>query len=169
MRSTNAEAYAADQLFATLDTTTRQLHLDGVARSVALSDTVGFIRDLPHTLIEAFQATLQEAADADLLVHVVDGANPEARRADDRGAARARPRSAPATCPRLVVFNKIDRLEDDRAARASLRDGSIELTGGGERVPSAFRERAQRPEGLADVLKPRSLVAAAYGESGRDA
>ena len=67
----------ADQLFATLDTTTRKLHLPGVRRSVALSDTVGFIRDLPHTLIEAFQATLHEAADADLLLHVVDGANPK--------------------------------------------------------------------------------------------
>jgi GTP-binding protein HflX len=73
----HADAYAANQLFATLDTTTRQLHLEGVDRSVALSDTVGFIRDLPHTLVEAFQATLQEAADADLLLHVVDGSSPE--------------------------------------------------------------------------------------------
>ena len=59
-------------------------------RSVALSDTVGFIRDLPHALIEAFQATLQEAADADLLLHVVDGASPELAEQMRRGAARPR-------------------------------------------------------------------------------
>jgi len=72
-----ARAYAADQLFATLDTTTRQLYLGEAGRSVSLSDTVGFIRDLPHGLVDAFQATLQEAIDADLLLHVVDAANPE--------------------------------------------------------------------------------------------
>ena len=72
-----ARAYAADQLFATLDTTTRQLYLGEAGRSVSLSDTVGFIRDLPHGLIDAFQATLQEATDADLLLHVVDAANPD--------------------------------------------------------------------------------------------
>jgi GTP-binding protein HflX len=68
----DAKVHAADQLFATLDTTTRQLRLDGVTRSASLSDTVGFIRDLPHKLVEAFEATLQEANDADLLLHVVD-------------------------------------------------------------------------------------------------
>jgi GTP-binding protein HflX len=76
-----ARAYAADQLFATLDTTTRQLYLGnadgGVGRSVSLSDTVGFIRNLPHGLVDAFRATLQEAIDADLLIHVVDAANPD--------------------------------------------------------------------------------------------
>lgn len=71
-----ARAYAADQLFATLDTTTRQLYLGQEAGSVSLSDTVGFIRDLPHGLVDAFAATLQEAADADVLLHVVDAANP---------------------------------------------------------------------------------------------
>jgi GTP-binding protein HflX len=72
-----ARAYAADQLFATLDTTTRQLYLGELGRSVSLSDTVGFIRDLPHGLIDAFQATLQEAVDADLLLHVVDFSSPD--------------------------------------------------------------------------------------------
>ena len=71
-----ARAYAADQLFATLDTTTRQLYLADAGRSVSLSDTVGFIRDLPHGLVDAFQATLQEAIDADLLMHVIDASNP---------------------------------------------------------------------------------------------
>jgi GTP-binding protein HflX len=71
-----ANAYAANQLFATLDTTTRSMYLGEVEQSVSLSDTVGFIRDLPHKLVEAFQATLQEAADADLLLHVIDAASP---------------------------------------------------------------------------------------------
>lgn len=71
-----ARNYAADQLFATLDTTTRQLYLGEAGRSVSLSDTVGFIRDLPHGLVDAFAATLQEAVDADLLLHVVDASNP---------------------------------------------------------------------------------------------
>ena len=71
-----ARAYAADQLFATLDTTTRQMYLEEAGRNVSLSDTVGFIRDLPHKLVEAFEATLQEAAQADLLLHVVDAASP---------------------------------------------------------------------------------------------
>jgi len=70
-----ARAYAADQLFATLDTTTRQLYLQQAQQVVSLSDTVGFIRDLPHGLVDAFAATLQEAVDADLLLHVVDAAN----------------------------------------------------------------------------------------------
>ena len=72
-----AHTYAADQLFATLDTTTRQLYLGEFGRSASLSDTVGFIRDLPHGLIDAFQATLQEAVDADLLLHVVDFSSPD--------------------------------------------------------------------------------------------
>lgn len=67
-----AGAYAADQLFATLDTTTRQMYLQSINRTVSLSDTVGFIRDLPHSLVDAFEATLQEATDADVLLHVVD-------------------------------------------------------------------------------------------------
>jgi GTP-binding protein HflX len=70
-RLTAADAYVADQLFATLDTTLRRLHVAG-AGNIVLSDTVGFIRDLPHDLIAAFHATLAEAADADLLLHVVD-------------------------------------------------------------------------------------------------
>jgi GTP-binding protein HflX len=71
-----ARVYAADQLFATLDTTTRQLYLGETSGSISLSDTVGFIRDLPHGLVDAFAATLQEAVDADLLLHVVDASNP---------------------------------------------------------------------------------------------
>src|SRR5258705_8467343 len=74
-RLTGSHVHAADQLFATLDTTLRRLHVDG-AESIVLSDTVGFIRDLPHDLVAAFSATLSEAADADLLLHVIDGSAP---------------------------------------------------------------------------------------------
>ena len=108
-----ARAYAADQLFATLDTTTRELYLGHTGRSVSLSDTVGFIRDLPHGLVEAFEATLQEAADADLLLHVVDAANPEhpeqmlevLKVLQDIGAAQV---------PQILVFNKLDALPPER-------------------------------------------------------
>jgi len=104
-----ARAYAADQLFATLDTTTRQLYLGEAGRSVSLSDTVGFIRDLPHGLINAFQATLQEAAEADLLLHVVDAANPgfPEQMADVQRVLREIDADR---VPQVLVFNKIDAL-----------------------------------------------------------
>ena len=109
-----ARAYAADQLFATLDTTTRQLYLGEAGRSVSLSDTVGFIRDLPHGLIDAFQATLQEAADADLLLHVVDASSPEhAQQMRDVMAVLAEIGAEPV--PQVLVFNKIDALPADRS------------------------------------------------------
>jgi len=108
-----ARAYAADQLFATLDTTTRQLYLGQAGRSVSLSDTVGFIRDLPHGLIEAFEATLQEAADADLLLHVVDAANPGHLEQIEEVQRVLREIGA-AELPQLLVFNKLDELEPAR-------------------------------------------------------
>ena len=74
---TKAGAYAADQLFATLDTTSRRLYTSRVPGQIVLSDTVGFIRDLPHALVAAFHATLEETAQADLLLHVVDSASPD--------------------------------------------------------------------------------------------
>jgi GTP-binding protein HflX len=107
-----ARAYAADQLFATLDTTTRQLYLEGAARSVSLSDTVGFIRDLPHGLIDAFQATLQEAVDADLLIHVVDASNPEFALQIEQVQKVLAEIGADAI-DQLLVFNKIDAMDSD--------------------------------------------------------
>ena len=108
-----ARAYAADQLFATLDTTTRQLYLGEAARSVSLSDTVGFIRDLPHGLVDAFAATLQEAADADLLLHVVDGANPNHLEQIEQ-VQRVLAEIGAANVPQILVFNKLDALENVR-------------------------------------------------------
>ena len=107
-----ARAYAADQLFATLDTTTRQLYLADAGRSVSLSDTVGFIRDLPHGLVDAFQATLQEAIDADLLMHVVDASNPHFVEQIDQ-VQRVLVEIGADKIPQLLVFNKIDALDID--------------------------------------------------------
>ncbi len=149
----NARAYAADQLFATLDTTTRQLFLADAGpagRSVSLSDTVGFIRDLPHRLIEAFEATLQEANDADLLLHVVDCANPLL---DEQMAevARVLAEIGASEIAQVLVFNKLDQLEPDQRPR-ELRD-VLELDGG-VRVPRVFVSAAtgEGLDGLRQVL-----------------
>ncbi len=108
-----AKAYAADKLFATLDTTTRQLYLGEAGRSVSLSDTVGFIRDLPHGLIDAFQATLQEAVDADLLLHVVDVASPHFSE-QMAEVQRVLQEIGAADIPQVLVFNKLDALDETR-------------------------------------------------------
>jgi len=111
-----ARAYAADQLFATLDTTTRQLYLgdnQGGGRSVSISDTVGFIRDLPHGLIDAFQATLQEAADASLLLHVVDASNDSYLEQMDE-VHKVLAEIGADNVPQVLVFNKLDVMSDDK-------------------------------------------------------
>lgn len=105
-----ARAYTADQLFATLDTTTRQLYLGEGAGPASLSDTVGFIRDLPHGLVNAFAATLQEAVDADLLLHVVDGANPDYLEQIEQ-VQRVLSEIGAADVPQILVFNKLDAIE----------------------------------------------------------
>ena len=106
-----AQAYAADQLFATLDTTTRRMYLDEHAGTISLSDTVGFIRDLPHGLISAFKATLQEAADANLLLHVVDTANPGYSEQMAQ-VQQVLEEIGAADVPQVLVFNKVDALAD---------------------------------------------------------
>jgi GTPase len=114
---TKSKSFAADQLFATLDTTTRQMWLADAGTSVLLSDTVGFIRDLPHKLVEAFRATLHEAADADLLLHVVDAASPLA---DEQRAEveRVLEEIGAEAIPQILVFNKLDLIEPDAQPRA---------------------------------------------------
>lgn len=114
-----ARAYAADQLFATLDTTTRQLYLGdshGAGRSVSLSDTVGFIRDLPHGLIDAFQATLQEAADATLLMHVVDASNPNFPEQIEE-VQKVLTEIGADEVPQVLVFNKLDAVDPQNRPR----------------------------------------------------
>jgi GTPase len=150
-----ARTYVADQLFATLDTTTRSLYLGDATQSVSLSDTVGFIRDLPHGLIDAFEATLQEAAEADLLLHVVDAANPnfmeqisEVQRVlQEIGADKV---------PQVLVFNKLDALEKERWP-LHLRD-MYELDGVSlDRVFVSARDGLGLPE-LRQLLAQRAAV-----------
>jgi len=104
---TRAGALAEDRLFATLDTTTRKLYLPE-AGNVAISDTVGFIRDLPHALVAAFRATLEEAIHADLLLHVVDAAS-DVREAQVEEVDKVLAEIGAAAIPRVLVWNKIDR------------------------------------------------------------
>lgn len=113
---TGAEVYAADQLFATLDPTLRRLSLSGSALTVVLADTVGFIRHLPHELVAAFRSTLKEAVEADLLLHVIDAADPRLDETvaevetvlQEIGADQVR---------QIQVFNKIDTLEGPQLPR----------------------------------------------------
>lgn len=107
---TDANVYVEDQLFATLDPTMRRIELEGFGAAI-LADTVGFISQLPHRLVEAFRATLEEAASADLLLHVVDAAAEE--RAHNMEQVRAVLEEIGAeTIPTLYVFNKTDLLGD---------------------------------------------------------
>ena len=157
----NARAFVADQLFATLDTTTRQFYLEDAKRSVSLSDTVGFIRDLPHKLIEAFEATLQEANEADLLLHVVDCASP-ALAEQMAEVQRVLVEIGASGISQVLVFNKLDRLEETQRPRL-LRD-TLEMEGG-VRVSRVFIS-AQTGEGM-DGL--RAIVSEAIAaEANRD-
>ncbi|UHQ18257.1 GTPase HflX [Lysobacter sp. KIS68-7] len=139
---TGADAYAADLLFATLDPTVRRVALQG--GSVVLADTVGFVRDLPHELVAAFRSTLAEAREADLLLHVIDAADPlrEERIAqvdavlEEIGAGEI---------PQLLVYNKIDRIEG-AVARHDLPgdagdDGDSHARSTRERVWLSARDR----------------------------
>ncbi|MEI8326277.1 MAG: GTPase HflX, partial [Betaproteobacteria bacterium] len=136
-----ARAYAADQLFATLDTTTRQLYLGEAARPVSLSDTVGFIRDLPHGLVDAFAATLQEAVDADLLLHVVDAAAADFPEQMEQ-VQRVLEEIGAQDIPQILVFNKLDAIEIGR--RPPQLCDSFEV--GGHALPRIFLS-AQSGEG----------------------
>lgn len=136
---THANIYVADQLFATLDPTTRQLELPS-GQTVLLSDTVGFIQKLPAELVAAFRTTLEEIAESDLLVHVVDISHENARTQcltvletlNEIGAG---------DIPILTVYNKIDRLEKDK-----LRDAQASLE------PGALMISAKSGDGLEEVL-----------------
>ena len=157
-----AKAYAADQLFATLDTTTRSLWLEQAGCSVSLSDTVGFIRDLPHKLVEAFEATLQEAADADLLLHVMDVSSPGAleQRAE---VERVLEEIGAGDVPQVWVCNKCDLLEDAQRPRQTADWVEVHP---GVRRPRVFVS-AVTGEGL-DALR-RVIASAAAGRLNAEA
>ena len=123
---TKAGSYAADQLFATLDTTTRRIYLPDYGNAV-ISDTVGFIRDLPHQLVEAFRATLDETVHANLLLHVVDSASP-VREEQIEEVNKVLQEIGAQDIPTILVMNKIDQLPEYLGRGPEIRynkDGSV--------------------------------------------
>ncbi len=145
-RLTAADAYAADQLFATLDPTVRRLRL-AAGLEVALADTVGFVRDLPHELVAAFRSTLQEARDADLLLHVIDAADPERAERIAQVDRRARVDRCRRRCRQIAVYNKIDRTGEDAAHRVFGRRASRTGCGCRRRAARASSCCARRSQG----------------------
>lgn len=151
---THAGVYAANQLFATLDTTSRKLWVEG-AGNIVISDTVGFIRDLPHSLVEAFQATLEATAEADLLLHVVDSAS-EARDEQMVEVDKVLSEIGAEKVPQIVVWNKIDLTE---AAPGVERDEYGRIA----RVRLSARTGDGMPllrEALAEVAREKSAARA---------
>jgi GTP-binding protein HflX len=140
------DTYAANQLFATLDTTTRQMFLEGAGRAVSLSDTVGFIRELPHKLVEAFKATLQETMEADVLLHVVDASSPLAAEQMVE-VERVIAEIGASDVPQILVFNKLDAIEEAQRPRALV--DWIDR-GAGVRVQRVFLSAATG-EGIAEL------------------
>ena len=144
---TGAAAYQADQLFATLDTTTRRVWLPD-AGNVVISDTVGFIRDLPHGLVAAFRATLEETVHADLLLHVVD-ASSSTREEQVEAVDKVLAEIPADAAPRLLVWNKIDvaglepAVERDQYGRISRVFVSARTGAGLELLRGALAEFAK--------------------------
>jgi len=161
---TGAEVGVGDRLFHTLDPTTRSVELSG--RDYLLTDTVGFIEKLPHQLVEAFKATLEETVLADLILHVVDAAAPEERRvADMQAVDEVLDEIGAGEKPRLLILNKADLLDEDDRAEVLLRhlDAVLvsALDGTGldplrERIETAFEDTLAEVE----LLVP-------YAEGGR--
>ena len=160
---TGASAFVADQLFATLDPTVRRIKLAGVGE-VVLADTVGFVRSLPHELVAAFRSTLQEAREADLLLHVVDAGDPlrDERMLEVREVLRG---IGAADIRELVVFNKID-LIDEAPRTVAAPDGVASLvsvsavTGAGLPALRAALAHAVRPNQVRRTLHVQLLAAA---------
>ena len=124
-RPTKADVLAKDQLFATLDTTARRLYLDR-EHSIILTDTVGFVRDLPHRLVAAFSATLEETAQADVLLHVADVSQPDyEQRMEDVNRVLAE--IGAAEVPQLLLYNKIDLLPAEQQQPGILRSKSSQI------------------------------------------
>lgn len=167
----DAEVTVNDALFETLDPTTRRARVDG--HEILLSDTVGFIRHLPHQLVSAFGSTLEEVRDADLILHVADASEPESRRAAQAAAVVAVLEEIGAgDVPRLPVMNKVDLLdEEERSALRGRHFDAIEVsaaTGEGMDVlraalAAAARGRLERVE-LTIPFDQAALVAAVYAE-----
>ena len=166
-----AAVSVGDALFETLDPTTRRVELDG--QEVLISDTVGFIRHLPHQLVTAFSATLEEAREADLVLHVADASEPEGPRATRAAAVNeVLAEIGAAEVPRLLVLNKIDLVNaDERQALANRHPDAVQvsaLTGEGlpalgARLAEAARARLTTFEATIPFALT-GLVATVYAE-----
>jgi GTP-binding protein HflX len=159
-RLAGAQLTAADQLFVTLDPAARLVHPDG-GRAFVLTDTVGFIRKLPHELVAAFRATLEELTDADVLLHVVDASHPSIE--EHMRAVEALLRElGVADRPTVLALNKIDRLDTDALPPAAGRDGVgiSAATGGGIDALLAAIQRVLPPGGLLTLRIPHADGAA---------
>ncbi len=152
-RLTHAGVLVEDQLFSTLDPTTRRLHLPG-GETVVLSDTVGFVRRLPHELVEAFRSTLEEVTEADLLVHIVDASAIDSdARIDAVNEVLAE--IGAGDIPRLVVWNKAD-LADPELLKQRLADhrGSVAVSAvTGDGVPELLHAVGDRLRALASIVE----------------
>src|SRR5690606_37413642 len=149
---TDAGVLVEDRLFATLDATTRRLELPG-GEGVLLTDTVGFIRKLPHDLVEAFKSTLSVAADADLLVHVVDAAAIDV----DGNIAAVRTvleEIDAGEVPELLVFNKADLAAGEAERLAKTHEGSVAISAAtGEGIDELLRTVADRLRALTNIVE----------------
>jgi GTP-binding protein HflX len=163
---TRGSAYAADQLFATLDTTSRRCYA-GEGHGFVLSDTVGFVRELPHMLVEAFRSTLQETIEADLLLHVID-ASSHARDSQEAEVNQVLDEIGAGDVPRLRVFNKIDRAgllpSVERDACGSIDSLWVSARQGlgldtlreaiAERIAHSLQQHQADPDSVSDTVPP---------------
>ena len=166
---TGSDAYVQDQLFATLDPTLRRLDLPRGLQAIA-ADTVGFVRDLPHELVAAFRSTLQETAEAALLLHVIDIADPE--RAEHTAQVEdVLDQIGAREVPRLKVFNKIDKLPDDERRELVGHDGAVYVSAhsgeGTDTLLAAIVERVagQRRRGILSLTAAEGRVRARLYEA----
>jgi GTPase len=150
-RLTGAGVLVEDRLFSTLDATVRRLALPG-GETVLLSDTVGFVRKLPHQLVEAFRSTLEEVVDADLLIHIVDASSPEAELQIDAVRSVLRPLGA-GQLPELLVANKLD-IADPETLVALKAMGAVTVSAAtGEGVDDLLERLAERLRALSAVVE----------------
>jgi GTP-binding protein HflX len=168
-RLTSADALVENRLFSTLDPTTRRLHLPG-GETALLSDTVGFVRKLPHQLVEAFRSTLEEVSEADLLLHVVDASSPDPQGQID-AVRTVLDEIGAALVPQLIVFNKSD-LSDEAVALVDKHPGSVAVSArNGEGMDGLLRTLSDRLRALAKVVElvvpyDRGDIVAAIHRSG---
>jgi GTP-binding protein HflX len=174
---TKAGVYVANQLFATLDTTSRRLYLGQEVGNVVISDTVGFVRELPHQLVAAFRATLEETIHADLLLHVVDGSSPVRMEQIEQVNEVLREIGAD-HIPQILVWNKIDaaglepgveRDEYDKISRVFisahsgagldlLRDAIVEAAKSGSGLTPAYEQIGAEPGFAHEVPAPAESI-----------